>query len=163
MTTKSEYLQIRVTPRQKSELKRRAHREGRDVSSYVLTRALPPLQDRFAEILRNLSSDESPRFALAELNDFLTVLVPMELPEAAGAPELDDLSPFLRNYVAAMVEVAAGRLRIPPPSWTASVEALDRPWFATPLQGLRLHLLASAPIPFRRRNLFVDATVGDRI
>jgi hypothetical protein len=29
--------------------------------------------------------------------------------------------------------------------------------------GLRLHLLLSAPPAFRRRNIFLDASVGDRV
>jgi hypothetical protein len=43
------------------------------------------------------------------------------------------------------------------------VEPLERPWFAVPFASLRPHLLSAAPIAFKRRNLFVDATVGDRV
>ena len=42
MTRKSEQIQIRVTPHQKAALKRRAKHAGQDVSSYVLSRTLPP-------------------------------------------------------------------------------------------------------------------------
>jgi hypothetical protein len=37
------------------------------------------------------------------------------------------------------------------------------PSFATEPPGLRLHLLRSAPVAFMRRNLFVDASIGDRV
>ena len=70
MAAKTQQLQIRVTPRQKAALKRQADAAGRDVSSYVLSRLVPPEQDRFATILRALESDADLRFALAELNDF---------------------------------------------------------------------------------------------
>ena len=38
---KTQQLQIRVTPAQKAELKRLARRSGQDLSSFVLSRALP--------------------------------------------------------------------------------------------------------------------------
>jgi hypothetical protein len=43
------------------------------------------------------------------------------------------------------------------------VKPLERPWFASSLKSLRLHLLTASPPPFRRRNLFVDSTIGDRV
>ena len=57
MSMKSEQLQIRVTPRQKVALKRSAAAAGVDVSTYVLSRVLPPSHDRFAEILSALRAD----------------------------------------------------------------------------------------------------------
>jgi hypothetical protein len=163
MTRKSEQIQIRVTPHQKAALKRRAEHAGQDVSSYVLSRTLPPGRTRFEEIIRALRTEPSHRFALAELNDFLSTLAPAEFPEAVSRADLDNLSAFLQSYVAAMVEVAATNKGIMPPAWAADVPGLDEPYFATPMRGLRLHLLRSAPVPFKRRNLFVDSTVGDRV
>ena len=49
------------------------------------------------------------------------------------------------------------------PEWCRSVRPLAEPVFTTELVSLRLHLLLHAPIPFRRRNIFVDASVGDRV
>ncbi len=69
----------------------------------------------------------------------------------------------MRNYVAAMVEQAAHMKRVRPPAWTARVEPLETPWFATSLESLRLHLLRASPVPFKRRNLFVDSAVGARV
>jgi hypothetical protein len=40
---------------------------------------------------------------------------------------------------------------------------LAEPYFATSLKSLREHLLVAAPIPFKRRNIFVDASVGARV
>ena len=43
------------------------------------------------------------------------------------------------------------------------VEKDGSAWFASELKSLRLHLLTKSPAPFRRRNLFVDSTLGDRV
>jgi hypothetical protein len=163
MTTKSQQLQVRLTPEQKAALKRHARRAGLDVSSYVLSRALPASRSRFHGILRGLREEESPRFALAELNDFLHDLASAEFLEAVADAELEGLSVFLRNYVAAMVEQAANQKDLAPPSWVRSVEPLEGPYFAVPWRSLRLHLLRAAPIAFKRRNIFVDSAVGDRV
>jgi uncharacterized protein (DUF1778 family) len=163
MGAKSDHLQIRVTPRQKALLKRAAAAAGQDLSSYVLTRALPPARVRFADLVALLSQAEDHRYALAELNEFLAALAPAELREAVDQADLARLSPFLKNYVAAMVEQACSMKRVPPPAWTAQVPPLDQPWFATPMMSLRLHLLRAAPVAFKRRNIFVDASVGSRV
>jgi hypothetical protein len=43
------------------------------------------------------------------------------------------------------------------------VVPLTEPYFPTPLKSLREHLLIAAPIPFKRRNIFVDASIGQRV
>ncbi len=133
------------------------------MSAFVLERLLPPVGLRFEELLRALSDNQDRRYALAELNDLLTDLTPAEFPLAVAAPPLSELSPYMRNYVAAMVEQAAHQKGVAPPDWLADIEPLEQPRFVETLAGLRLHLLASAPVPFRRRNIFVDSTVGDRV
>lgn len=160
---KTVHLQVRLTPEQKADLKDRAQRAGEDMSAYVLSRVLPPLSLRFEELLRRVAGDEERRFALAELNDFLAGLGAGELEEAVGEARLAGLSAYLQNYVAAMVEHVAIRRGVPPPAWVREVPPLDEPHFATDLAGLRLHLLRAAPVAFKRRNIFVDATVGDRV
>ena len=62
-----------------------------------------------------------------------------------------------------MVETAAHRCKVAPPAWTLAVQPLSRPNFGSPLLSLRLHLLLATPPAFRRRNIFVDSSVGDRI
>lgn len=116
---------------------------------------------RLIDELRATGTDHS--FALASLNDHLASLEPEELPDAVADADLEGLSPFLRNYVAAMVEQAASRHGVPPPVWVREVEPLDEPYFAAPLKSLRPHLLRTAPVAFKRRNLFVDSTIGDRV
>jgi uncharacterized protein (DUF1778 family) len=160
---KTQQLQIRVTPEQKAALARKARRAGQDVSSFVLSRALPAAAPRFSEILSALGATDQHRFALAELNELLTELAPREFEEVTGDADLRGLSPYLQNYVAAMVELAAHQKGTLPPAWTRSVQPLEEPYFASPLAGLRLHLLRASPVPFRRRNIFIDSSVGDRV
>jgi len=163
MSSKSAQIQIRVTPREKAALKRLAAGAGQDVSSYMLSRALPDDPRRFEQILRRLRSEDERRFVLAELNDFLTALAPTQFAQAVGHADTDRLSLFMQNYVAARIEQAAHQKGVPPPSWVRDIPALDVPYFATPIRSLRPHLMRAAPVPFKRRNLFVDAGVGSRV
>lgn len=163
MGSKSEQIQIRVTPREKARLKRSAAAAGQDVSSYVLSRALPLSQQRFEQLLGLLSDELQRRYVLAELNDLLTRLAADELGQAVVHADLSRLSAYWRNYVAAMVEQACHMKGVLPPAWTADVAPLGAPHFAVPLKSLRLHLLQASPVPFRRRNIFVDSGVGSRV
>ena len=124
---------------------------------------LPPGQDRFTDVLRALQVDANRQFALAELNDFLHACAPVEFSAAVAQASLGDLSPLMQNYVAAIVEQAASQKSVSPPPWVRDVPPLAEPYFATPLKSLRMHLLRTAPIPFKRRNIFVDGSVGGRV
>ncbi|HEV7670570.1 MAG TPA: hypothetical protein VGS22_18780 [Thermoanaerobaculia bacterium] len=126
-------------------------------------RPLPDSRLKFARLLAALRDEDQPRFALAELNDLLTGLAPSELPIAVEQADLSGLTPYHKNYVAAMVELAAHRQDVPPPPWVRDVEPLAEPRFATPLASLRLHLLRASPVPFKRRNIFIDSSIGDRV
>lgn len=163
MPPKSAQLQVRVTPTQKAALKRLARRAGLDVSSYVLSRALPDGPARFRAMLDEFRRGADRRFVLAEINDLLTELTPAPFSDAVADVDLRGLSPLLQNYVAAMVEHAASRKGVTPPPWARDVEPMDEPYFAVPFPRLRPHLLRAAPVAFKRRNLFVDSSVGDRV
>jgi hypothetical protein len=163
MSTKTAQLQIRVTPRQKAMLKRRARAAGLDLSTFVLARTLPEQDDRLTAIVRALGVEANPRFALAELNDFLHACPRAGFADAVEHVELGALTPYLQNYVAAMTEQAAHQKGVAPPEWTRDIAPLDAPRFATPLASLRAHLLRASPVPFKRRNIFVDAGVGSRV
>ncbi len=165
MSTKSQQLQIRITPDQKARLKRLARGAGQDVSGYVLSRTLPEARMQFGEIIRALRDREDCRFALAELSDLLADLTRAQLPDAvAVAPlQIEDLSPLLQNYVVAMVDQACHMQDVPAPAWGRDVPPLETPYLATPFRSLRLHLLRAAPVPFKRRNIFVDSGVGARV
>ena len=169
MQTKTHHVQIRVTASEKAALKRFASRSGLDGSSYVLGRALPSQRLRFEEIVTALGDTTegqdvaARRFALAELNDFLTALLSGDFADAVADADVQCLDPFIANYLAALVEQAAARHSVVPPSWTRTIAPLDEPYFAGGLRSLRPLLLREAPVPFKRRNLFVDSSLGDRV
>ncbi|MDX2050879.1 MAG: hypothetical protein SFV15_00720 [Polyangiaceae bacterium] len=160
---KTEQLQIRIGTAEKRELLRRAKAAGMSLSSYILKKAIPPKEDVFQHILEQLAVAPEQSFALASLSDFLATLSASEFCDVLLPPRRARLSPFLYAYVAAMVEHVASRKNALVPTWVLNAPGVERPWFASELRGLRLHLLTTSPAAFRRRNLFVDASVGERI
>jgi uncharacterized protein (DUF1778 family) len=162
-STRTAQLQIRVTPREKARLRQLARSAGQDLSAYVLRRALPPESTRLDELVDELRQEDERRFALAELNNALASLSAHDFADAVDGLDVRHLDPLMQNYVAAMVEQAAAQRKRSAPAWTRNVVPLDEPWFATRLRGLRLHLLRASPVPFKRRNIFIDAGVGARV
>jgi hypothetical protein len=164
MGAKTTHLQIRVAPAEKAAIQRAARRAGMDMSAWVISRLLPAAGARFAELVAVVAAGEGgERFALAELNTLLTGLGAGELAEATAAPPPAGLPATWANYVAAMVEYACARRSIAPPAWTHAIPPLASPLFGSTLTSLRLYLLTHSPPPFRRRNIFVDATVGGQV
>ena len=115
---------------------------------------------RFERLAAEVEAADRISYPLAELNDLLTGATGAEI-EALPRPQI--LNPYRLNYVTAMVEVAAHRAGAVPPLWTAGVEPLAAPVFVDPSMKLRAHLLTASPPPFRRRNIFIDSTIGDRV
>jgi hypothetical protein len=114
----------------------------------------------FARLTREVSAAKRIAYPLAELNDLLTAASGTEI-ESLSRPAIDD--PYRMNYVTAMVELAAHRTGVVPPQWTDSVKPLDEPVFIDPSLKLRAHLLTVSPPPFRRRNIFIDSSLGGRV
>ncbi len=162
--SKTHQLQIRISAEDKARISARAARAGMDVSKWVLQQALPPAERKFQALCLELATRPDARsFMIAEFQDWFTRLTASEYMRAVRhAPEAR-LAPFEANYLAAMVEQAAAIHGISPPRWTGAVKALDTPWFASSLKSLRLWLLTQSPPPFRRRNLFIDSGVGQRV
>ena len=160
-TTKNGQLQVRVPEAQKQAAQRAAARTGLNMSSNVHSQVLSDQARRFFEILRAMLSNE--HYALAELNSFLSSSTPGELREAIESNPGIRLSEYGSNYVAAMVELTCAQRSVTLPSWVRAIPVLKLPVFASTLQSVRLHLLIHSPAPFRRRNLFVDASVGDQV
>jgi len=161
---KTEQLQLRVSSEQKERIKQQARRAGQDVSAWVLDRLLPPEADEFQQLVDEiLRRPDNHALALAEIHDYLVSLSTKTLKAAVRSVDLSRLSSFEANYVAAMVEQACSDKRVRQPEWLKFVVPLRRPWFASELKSLRLHLLTASPPPYRRRNLFVDSTLGDRV
>ena len=159
---KTAQLQIRIAPAEKAAIQNAARQAGMDMSAYVLALVLPPGSRRFAEFIKACREPRRMRPVLAELNSWLASLGTEELGNAVASPPFGP-TPFLANYVAAMVEYACARQGAAPPPWTRAITPLSTPVFGSALMSLRLYLLTHSPAPFRRRNIFIDATIGDRV
>jgi uncharacterized protein (DUF1778 family) len=160
---KTDQLQIRVTSVQKRAIKAQAERNHMSLSDWVLSRALPSAESQFEELVSDFSTAEKPSFAFAELLDFLARLTPSEFRSAvADLPEVV-LLPYWQNYLAATVEQAAAQKKLAPPEWTSKIKPLEEPVFGSTLRSLREYLLFNAPPAFRRRNIFIAASVGARV
>ena len=62
-----------------------------------------------------------------------------------------------------MIESACEKRGVPVPGWTHAIAPLSEPAFGSTLQSLRLHLLTHSPAPFRRRNIFIDSSLGAQV
>ena len=156
-------MQIRVSAREKAAIRSAAKRAGMDMSTYVLSRVLSVPAAEFRERIEACRGPADPAFALAELNSLLSRLTAVELADAIAVPPIVTLTPFLANYVAAMVESACEKRGVPVPGWTRAIGPLSEPAFGSTLQSLRLHLLTHSPAPFRRRNIFIDSSLGAQV
>ncbi len=160
---KKEQLQIRVSAKEKSLIRQSAKKAGMEMSEWVLKTLFPPAHHIFHKLLSDLSTSSESSYVLAEINDFLTKINGKELKQILRESPSFKLSPFLENYVAAMIELACVQKKIPLPSWLPSIEALSEPYFGTDLKSLRLYLLTQSPPPFRKRNIFIDSSLSNRI
>ena len=160
---KTSHIQIRISPAQKRELVRQARDAGVDLSNFILERVSPSRGDEFRKRVVNLSREQGRSFALAELGELLSSLGRGDFTVVVARLPRERLDDVAVNQLAAMVETAATRLGVRPPTWVHAIQPLRVPWFATALESLRLHLLCNSPPAFRRRNLFVDSTFLDRV
>jgi hypothetical protein len=72
-------------------------------------------------------------------------------PEAIGDPRR-------HAFLGAVGEHLARRWNLPIPPWTEDRSRfLRRPYFTTPLEGLKAMLLVESPLAFRRRLIFTEA------
>ena len=115
---------------------------------------------RFARLAAEAATADRLAYPLAELNDLLTSASERDI-ASLPFPAIED--PYRLNYVTAMVELAAHRAGVVPPVWTSLVTPLPIPVFIDESLNLRPHLLTASPVPFRRRNIFIDSSIGDRV
>lgn len=163
MPIKSSQLQIRVTPEQKKLLKRFAREAATDMSSWILDRALPPEGARFQELAMAVSTSGAPSFALAELEDFLRPLPAGAFARATQEAPRAPLDQETLNHLAAAIDRAAAKRGVAPPAWINRVPVFSTPTFGSTLKSVRLHLLTNSPVAMRRRNVFVDASIDERV
>ena len=162
-TKKDLFLQIRVSQAQKKLIGSAARRAGLDMSTYVLERIVPRPSLELQEIVDKLRNDSEASYVLAELSDFIFKLDKTEFERACLGLSLDQLSIFYRTYVASMLEVAAMQKNASLPEKILVVPALAKPYFGSDLKNLRLYLLTNSPAAFKKRNIFIDSSVGDRV
>lgn len=163
MARKTSQLQIRVTPDQKRILQRLAREASMDVSSWVLRRVLPDEAERFQRLAAELIAPARIPFALAEVADFLRPLARAAFLRAVSGPPRVRIDPLTLNHLAGAIELATARHGLVPPAWTGKVRVPDTPTFGSSLKSVRLHLLTRAPVALRRRNVFMDASIDDRV
>lgn len=156
-------LQVRVSRDQKRRIKDLAAKAGMGMSEWVLFNLFSPLKDKYASLLQQLTSFPDRKYVFATINDFLARLTPVEFDQVTSVRAPFSLRLYDLNYLAAIIECAAHKKGVSSPAWLQEIKPLGRPFFGTSLMSLRLYLLTHAPIPFRRRNIFIDATVGDRV
>lgn len=163
MGSRSVYLQLRITPTEKRQIMESARGASVTMSEWIRSRLLSDKEKTFVELVGDVANPSQRQATLAELNEFLLELSPKDFERAVSLGLSSKLSAYDANYIAAMVEVAAHQKKVLPPKWTTTYSGMDTPVFGSPLVGLRLHLLSASPPPFRRRNIFIDSTVGDRV
>lgn len=161
--SKTEQMQVRVSPREKNLIRQAAKRANMNMSDWVLKKLLPDLQIRFQVLGAQLNDADHHRYALAALNDIFTSTSAGEFRLMIAEPLKIPLDDFNLNYLAAMIEFAAARKKVNPPSWVFNVVPLKTPYFGTDILNLRLYLLTHSPAVFRNRNIFIDSSLGDRV
>lgn len=162
MSAKTSQLQIRVSPEQKSSLRRLAADAGQSISAYVLATVLPPTHQEFGQRVRAVRGATDRRKGLSDLAFYLSQLGDSEFSGTVREIDLDGFPPLLQNHVAAMVEDEARTRGASEPSWTHAVDSPPRPHFAWDLRSLRPHLLRVTPAAFKRRNIYTAVTGATR-
>lgn len=160
---KNEQLQIRLSASEKSAIKNRARLANMDMSSWVLSNIFPSQQKYFHDLLVKLGESQNKKLLLADLHDFLEKLEANEFKQTLESSPVTELGNYLNNYVAAMIEHAAYKKRAAIPDWINNISPLQKPVFGSDLKSLRLYLLSHSPAAFRRRNIFIDSSIGERV
>lgn len=154
MSTKTSQLQIRVSPEQKSALRRLAADAGQSISAYVMATVLPPTHLEFGQKVRAVRGAADRVNALSDFAVYLSHLLRSEFSGTVREVDLDGFPDLLKNYVAALVEDEARTRGLTEPTWTHGVESPARPHFAWDLRSLRPHLLRLTPASLKRRNVY---------
>jgi uncharacterized protein (DUF1778 family) len=162
-THKTEQLQVRVSRSQKLAIQRQAAKAQMGMSEWILGKLFPSSQQTFQNLVEELAAAGQRSYAFAELLDFLAPLGADAFEIAVAEPPKVHLDSYWQNYLAATVEQAAAAKQAKLPGWTRDIAALDKPVFGSSLASLRLHLLMNSPPAFVERNIFIDASVGDRV
>ncbi len=156
-------LQIRISPTQKLAIQTAARKARMGMSEWILSQIFSSPREKFQDMLKTLKSEPKKSYLLAEIHDLLQSVTTSEFEDMVAEPARVSLEPYWGNYIAAMIEHAGAKRGVPAPSWVSDVKSLDRPVFGTDLENLRLYLLTHSPVSFRKRNIFIDSTIGERV
>ena len=160
---KDTFLQIRMTSEQKEGIRDAAATANTDMSSWILSKVANSQSKEFLLIVEKLASLKEQSYVYAELHDFLSNCNSSSFSLAVQAIPNLNLSTFQLNYVAAMVEQRAQQLHQTLPDWCRETNRLETPYFGSSLKSLSFYLLLNSLIAFRRRNIFIDSSIDDRI
>ena len=133
------------------------------MSEWILNKLVPSSQVIFQSLVDELAVSDQPSYVFAELLEVIGAMSADDYESAVREAPKARLDEYWQNYLAATVEHAAAAKQVSMPSWTRDVAPLKKPVFGSALQSLRLHLLVASPPAFAERNIFIDATVGDRV
>lgn len=148
---------------EKQWIQKKAKELDLDMSVWVKQLLFSQKNQTYMNLMDAISNSKFSKEALAHFNDFLDRLPAKDFVETVMEIPGIFKDTFHGNYIAAMVEMAAHQKKVAPPSWTKKYTGMEEPYFASSFENLRFHLLVSSPIPFRKRNIFIDSTIGDRI
>ncbi len=148
--------QVRVLPAQRKGITFTIKKAKMGISKLVLGQ-------KFQHLVKDLKCNPQKNYPLAEIHDLLQSVTTSEFEHMVSEPARIHLEPYWENYVAAMVEHAAAQRGLSAPPWVSKIKPLNDPVFGSNLKSLRLYLLTHSPVSFRKRNIFIDATVGQRV
>ncbi len=160
---KDEFLQIRLSSKQKEIIRGAAKNAKTDMSSWVLAKIINNQSEEFLKVVEKLVSSQKQSYNYAEIHDLLMKLDNNVFSKTVEFSPTKELNSFQLNYIAAMVEQRAMQLSEKAPSWCSDIKSLEAPCFGTSLKSLNLYLLLNSPLAFRKRNIFIDSTVGQRV
>ncbi len=160
---KSEHLQIRITAEAKKKLFQLAKVNNMTLSEWILSKlSIENSPYTIQSIYEELSKKHNQAFAYVQLHDLLMKVSP-QLWDDFVSIRPHNLECETMAYTASMIERAAQMRGLTQPPWIREVETCSPPYFATNLQTLRLYLLINSPVAFRKRNIFIDSSTGDRV
>jgi hypothetical protein len=112
-----------------------------------------------AEVARRRNAGEDFSLLLREFLDEFYAALPTEAAAALIATEPEPLSDSREHaFLGGVGEHLARRWKLTISPWTDDPSRfLRRPYFTTPMEGLKALLIAESPIAFRRRLIFTEA------
>lgn len=163
---KNSFIQIRVSTEEKELIRSRAKQAHLEMSEWILQSIIPNPQAKFLSLLARLKrvQDSKERnFVINEIAVFLHRLSSEELHRAVSNPLEVGLNNLMDNYIAAMIEQTCVAKKIIAPVWLSEKTGVAEPFFGVEFFAVRLYLLSVSPPSFRKRNIFIDASIGDLV